>query len=110
MLRSLLIISAIPLLMSCGASTPIVGSLSPQAARREAHRDIQSGHMKLYLAGTIGVWPVGAEDADPALVKKLPLVDTLPSGCTNPQAGAAIDYARAYDREIVRYLRSQPHT
>src|SRR5260370_41343353 len=107
MLRSLLIISAIPLLMSCGASTPIVGSLSPKAARREAHRDIQSGHMKLYLAGTIGVWPVGAEDADPALVKKLPLVDTLPSGCTNPQAGAAIDYARSEERRVGKECRSR---
>src|SRR6202035_5200635 len=89
---------------------PFVGRLSPQAAEREAHRDIASGHIKLYLAGTIGVYPVGVDSADFPLVKNLPRLDTLPSGCTNPQAGAGIDYARAYNREIVRYLRSHPHT
>jgi hypothetical protein len=108
-LRSFLLVSFGALAVSC-SSFPVVGSLSPQAAQREAHRDIQSGHMKLYLAGTIGVHTVGVEAADLALVKKLPRLDTLPSGCTNPQAGAGIDYARAYNREIVRYLRSHPVT
>ena len=96
------------LMCSC-ATAPLVGSLSPQAAQREAHRDIQSGHMKLYLAGTRGVYTVGVEAADLPLVKGLPRLDTLPSGCTDPNANAGITYAEAYNQEIVRYLRSHPH-
>lgn len=89
---------------------PIVGSRSPQAAQREAHRDIASGHMKIYTAGTIARHEIAIAPEDKAIVRKLPRDDSLPAGCTVPEAGPAIDYARAYNREIVRYLRRHPQT
>lgn len=84
---------------------PVVGNLSPQAAEREARRDIESGQIKLYRAGTIASTEVGVEPQDRALVSKLPRDDTMSGGCTDPDASAHIAYARAYNRVIVRYLR-----
>jgi len=95
---------AAALAASC-ASTPIVGSLSPEAAAREAWRDIASGKMKLYRAGTLGSYEVGVEPEDQDLVRRLPRDNSLPQGCTDPNAGSAIEYARAYNVRIVRYLR-----
>jgi hypothetical protein len=96
-------------LIACSA-IPLVGSLSPQAAERVARRDIASGHMKLYRAGTIASSEVGVEPQDRALVNKLPRDDSLSRGCTDPDASAHIAYARAYNREIIRYLRGHPKT
>lgn len=95
---------AAALAVSC-ASAPIIGSLSPQAAAREAWRDIASGKMKLYRAGTEASYEVGVQPEDQDLVRRLPRDNSLPQGCTNPNAGSAIEYARAYNVRIVRYLR-----
>jgi hypothetical protein len=108
-MRFVLLTAFASLICSC-ASTPLIGSLSPQAAQREAHRDIQSGRMKIYLAGTIGTYEVGVDERDRALVAKLPRAKTLPVGCNHPEASAGIDYARAYNKEIIHYLRGQPST
>jgi hypothetical protein len=97
------------LLCAC-SSMPIVGSLSPQAAQREAHRDIASGHMKIYLAGTIASHEVGVAPEDRVLIKRLPRDNRLSGGCTDPDASAHIAYATAYNREIVRYMREHPKT
>lgn len=65
-----LFLTTVALTVPC-ASAPLRGNFSAQAARREAHR-IQSGHIKIYLAGTHGVYAVGVEDRDTALVANLP--------------------------------------
>ena len=97
------------LCLSACASTPLVGSLSPQAAERAAHRDIAAGHPHIYIAGTRGSSEVGVEAQDYALVARLPRDHSLPIGCTSAGASEAVGFARAYNREIVRYLRSRPN-
>jgi hypothetical protein len=109
MLRSLLLSFCALSAVAC-SSVPLIGSLSPQAAQREADRDIASGHMKLYRAGTIASTEVGVAPEDRALVAKLPRDDRMSHGCTDPDASAHIAYARAYNREIVHYLRGHPST
>jgi len=104
-----LILFGIALLVGC-SSVPIVGSLSPQAAQREADRDIASGRMKIYRAGTIASTEVGVALEDRGLIKRLPRDDRLSGGCTDPDASAHIAYATAYNREIVRYLRAHQRT
>ena len=95
---------AAALAASC-ASTPIVGNLSPQAAAREAWRDIASGRMKLYRAGGIASTEVGVEPEDRDLVRRLPRDDSLSHGCDDPNLTSEVEYARAYNVRIVRYLR-----
>lgn len=97
------------LAVSC-SSVPLIGSLSPVAAQREAHGDIASGHMKIYIAGTRASGPVGVDSQDLALIRKLPRDQRLSKGCIDPDASAHIAYARAYNREIVRYLRGHRNT
>jgi hypothetical protein len=109
MARSFVLFLACIVLSGC-SSIPLIGSLSPQAAEREAHRDIASDHMKLYRAGTIASTEVGIKPQDRALVSKLPRDDRLSSGCTDPDASAHIAYARAYNKAIIRYLREHPQT
>jgi hypothetical protein len=104
------LVSLVACLICACSSLPIIGKLSPQAAQREAHRDIASGHMKIYTAGTIARSEVGIAPEDKGIIRKLPRDDSLPAGCTVPEAGPAIDYARAYNREIVRYVRTHPQT
>ena len=93
--------------VSC-ASAPLIGSLSPQAARRAARRDIVGDRMRIYMAGTIASSEVGIEPADHELVARLPHDHGLPQGCTTPDAPEAVNFARAYNLEIVRYLRTHP--
>jgi hypothetical protein len=107
-LRLLIPVFVALLVVSC--AMPFVGSLSPEAAVREAHLDIASGHMKLYRAGTRASYTVGVESADLPLVAHLPRDDRLSHGCTDPLASEHIAYARAYNKEIVRYLRGHPST
>ncbi len=97
------------MLASC-AYAPFIGDLSPQAAVREAQRDIASGHMKLYRAGTRASYEVGVDAADRPLVADLPRDDRLSLGCTDSQASAHIAYARAYNRQILQYVRGHPKT
>jgi acetyl-CoA acetyltransferase len=95
---------AAALAVSC-AATPFVGSLSPQAAAREAWRDIASGRMKLYRAGGRASTEVGVEPEDRDLVRRLPRDDSLSHGCDDPNLSFEVEYARAYNVRIVRYLR-----
>ena len=97
------------LTVSC-VSAPFIGSLSPQAGERAAHRDIASGRMKIYRAGTRASSEVGVEPADRAFVAQLPRDSTLPIGCTVPHASEAVDFARAYNRQIVIHFRTHPST
>ena len=105
-----IIVAAVALLSCSCASTPLVGSLSPQAGERAAHRDIQSGHMRIFVAGTQFSSEVGVAPQDRPLVQKLPRDRSLPIGCTVPHASEAIGYARAYNRQIILYLRGHANT
>lgn len=92
--------------ISLSAASP---DLSPDAAKAEAQRDINAGHMKIYVAGTEGAYEPGVKKHDLTLLSKLPRDRSLPMGCTVPRASEAIDYAEAYNREIIRWLRGSKH-
>src|SRR5437588_166059 len=96
---------AILLLTALTACASAPHDFSPQAGRVAAQRDIASGHMRIYIAGTEAAGPVGVDPADRALVSSLPIDRSLPIGCTVPHASEAIDFARSYNRKIVRHLR-----
>ena len=97
----------LPLLMLGAMSLfAATADLSPDAARAEARRHISAGHIKIYVAGTEYGYEPGVEKHDRTLVSKLPRDRSLPMGCTVPRASEAIDYAGAYNREIIRSLRS----
>jgi hypothetical protein len=95
--------------LSC-SSTPPASSLTTQAARTEAHRDIASGHMKIYFAGTRAAGPVEADaPGDWALISKLPQDHRFSKGCIDPDSQIHIAYARAYNQVIILYLRDHPN-
>ena len=108
-MNNICVFTAVAALTCSCASTPFFGSLSPQAARRAADRDIQTGHLRVFVAGTRASTEVGIDNPeDLPLVRNLPRDRSLPIGCTAPHASEAIDYARAYNWQIVRYLRLHP--
>lgn len=80
------------------------GSLSIHAARNEARRDLQAGHPKIYVAGTIGGYEPGVPPTARSLVARLPRSSKLPMGCTNPYAKEGIAYAKAYNEVIVSHI------
>ena len=80
--------------------------LSPEAAKAEAQRDINAGHMRIYLAGTEYGYEAGLERRDVPLVRTLRRDYSLPMGCTVPRAPEAIAYAEVYNQAIIRWLRS----
>ncbi len=84
--------------------------LSPEAAVRDAKRDIKVGHMRIFMAGTEYGYEAGLERRDVPLVRRLPRDYNLPMGCTDPQASAAITYATAYNRAIIQHFRRANHT
>jgi len=98
----LALVAVLLILCSC-SSVPIVGSLSPQTARRQAQRDFASGHSKLYEAGGYASYVPGIEGYE-ALVAKLPRDASL-AGCTNPKVGYSDGFATAYNKEIVLLLQ-----
>jgi hypothetical protein len=107
LLRLVILFVSAAFSVSC-ANAPFFGSLSPEAAVREAHRDIASGHMKLYRAGTRASYEVGVEQSDLALVASLPRDNRLSRGCMDSLASEHAEYARAYNTEIVHYCRAHP--
>ncbi len=107
-MKRLAILLAIPC-MSCNSAS-LVGRYSPQAAKREAGRDIASGHMKVYLAGEDAAFEVGVTPGDHHLVEHLPQDHSLPTGRTVPHAAEATVYAETYNRAIIRYLRIRPNS
>jgi hypothetical protein len=89
-------------LISCGSPQR---DLSPEAGRVAARRDIAARHLRLYIAGTETAGPVGVKPRDRALVSSLPEDRSLPIGCTVPRASEAVEFARAYNQEIIGHLR-----
>lgn len=100
---SIALTAAATILCSC-ASTPFVGDLSPQAARRQAQRDFTAGAPKIYAAGGFAVFEPGIADKDKTLVAKLPRNGRF-AGCTNPKVRYSVGYATAYNQEIISLLR-----
>ena len=95
----LLMISAVSLLAASA-------DLSQDAAKAEAQRDIRAGQMKIYIAGTEGAYEPRRHEARPCIALAALRDRSLPMGCTVPRAPEAIVYAEAYNRAIIRWLRS----
>jgi hypothetical protein len=94
------------MLMICSCSTtPIIGSLSPQAGKRQAERDFAAGKPQIYLAGGFGSYEPGISPDQESLVAKLPRNPSM-TGCTNPKAQDGDGYAKAYNQEIIVLLQS----
>jgi hypothetical protein len=96
---------AILLLSAVTACAVPPRDLSADAGRAAAKRDITAGHMRIYIAGTEASREVGVESRDRALLASLPRDRSLPIGCTVPHASEAVEFAHAYNREIIRHLR-----
>jgi hypothetical protein len=97
--------SFILLWLTTVASSASPRDLSPEAAVRDAKRDIKVGHMRIYMAGTEYGYEAGLERRDVPLVRTLRRDYSLPMGCTDPKAAAAIAYATAYNRAIIEHNR-----
>jgi len=94
------------MLMVCSCSTtPIFGSLSPQAGKRQAERDFAAGKPQIYRVGGFASFEPGITPEQETLVTKLPH-NTSMTGCTNPKAQDGVGYAKAYNQEIVVLLQS----
>jgi hypothetical protein len=102
-LSALTLALAAALLGAC-ASTPLAGKLSPSAARQQAQADFAAGRPMIYSAGGIALFDPGIAPGDRALVAKLPRNGRL-AGCTNPQVRYSVDYATAYNQEMIALLR-----
>ena len=108
MTRSLIFAIAAAVFAAAGVSAR---DLSPAAAEAEARRDIAAGHLKIYVAGGRASSEVGVSAADQHLVRALPHDRRLSFGCTDHDLPQHVAYAEAYNRLVVRYLRSRhPHT
>ena len=96
----------VAILTACSCSTtPIVGSLSPQAGKRQAERDFAAGNPQIYKAGGYASFEPGISSDQESLVAKLPRNTSL-TGCTNPKAQDSVGYAKAYNQEIIVLLQS----
>jgi hypothetical protein len=93
------------LLLSAVAACAGPRDFSAVAGRTAAKQDIMSGHMRVYIAGTEAASEVGVESRYRALLESLPRDRSLPIGCTVSHAGEAVEFARAYNLEIIHYLR-----
>src|SRR4030095_993084 len=90
------------LLCSC-ASMPLIGELSPQAARQQARRDFAAGAPKIYRAGGRASFEPGITETQRHLVAGLPRDSSL-VGCTNPRVQYSAAFATAYNQEIISLL------
>ena len=97
-------IAAMLTVCSC-STTPIVGSLSTHAGKRQAEQDFAAGNPQIYVAGGYASFEPGIADDQKALVAKLPR-NTSMTGCTNPKAQDSVGYAKAYNQEIIVLLQS----
>jgi hypothetical protein len=104
MKNSTLVFIVLPILLSSCRSTPVVGELSPKAATRQAQQDYTRGHPKIYKAGGYVAYEPGILDNQQLLVANLPRDGSL-AGCTNPNVRYSIDFATAYNREIVSLIQ-----
>jgi len=100
MRHSTLILFLLPILLSSCTSVPVVGEFSPQAAKRQAQQDYARGHAKIYEAGGYATYEPGILNDQRIIVANLPRDGSL-AGCTNPKVRDSVDFATAYNREII---------
>ena len=106
-MRPLRLVVSLQVLLFVGcASIPIAGNLSTERARVDAYDAIKSDRISICLAGTRGVYPVGVTEAELPLIASIPK-RKLPSGCIEPNAAAAIAYAREYNKIIIMHITSE---
>ena len=88
----------------CIAADP---TWNPADAAKEAEKDIRSGHIKFYWAGSVGVGPVGVPME---VAKKYPRADAGVGCVTNdiPLRERQEEYARRYNQKIYAYI-TQKH-
>jgi hypothetical protein len=95
----------------CVCAVAHARDLSPAAAVTEARRDIESGHIKIYIAGGRAANEAGVARSDLDLIRGVPRDQRLSQGCVDSDLPQHLAYAEAYNRIIVQYLRSHhPHT
>jgi hypothetical protein len=95
-----------PMLLICSCSTtPIIGSLSPQAGKKQAERDFAAGKPQICRVGGFTSFEPGISPDQESLVSKLPR-NTSMTGCDNPSAQDGVGYAKSYNQEIIVLLQS----
>ena len=101
------ILPIVGLVITAGLCIAADPTWNPADAVKEAERDIRSGHIKFYWAGSVGVGPVGVPME---LAKKYPRVDAGVGCITNdiPLRERQQEYARRYNERIFAYV-SQKH-
>lgn len=101
-MKSLLILSlsVATAVFASSQAAPPVEDLSPKAARAQARRDFASGHPQIYKAGGFEIFEPGITEEQKKLVAHLPRNGSL-AGCTNPKGLQAVEFATAYNQEIV---------
>lgn len=101
------------LLTACGSKPPdeVGHVLATQSltqirayARQAAQMDLSRGQPRICWAGTRGTEAVGIPDESLKRLQHLPRYP-LPVGCTDPLAIRAVQFARAYNEEILRLWR-----
>ena len=102
----ILILTTLAVMLSrdVSASEPPV-DLSVAAAERDAQRDIATRHLQIYIAGEKHS-PVGIPVSDLPLVHDLPVNGSISLGIIDSRLREHVAYAEAYNRVILRYVRS----
>ena len=103
-MKILHVLSIILFVGHCFAADP---TWNPADAAKEAEKDIRSGHIKFYWAGSVGVGPVGVPME---IAKEYPRVDAGVGCVTNdiPLRERQEEYARRYNAKIYAYV-TQKH-
>lgn len=72
-----------------------------------AREDIRDGTPHVAWAGSIGLYRPNIPPDKEHLVAKLPPLNGLPGGCTNPLVRQGMTFATAYNGELVKHLPLQ---
>lgn len=107
-LLSIVVLAAIGCLLGCASPYHFSKREVRREALQEAAAAISNGQLYIYEAGTFDTHETpGVATEDSHLIGDLPR-KSLPSGCTNPQAGRSVAYAETFNREIVQHLIQKP--
>jgi hypothetical protein len=86
------------------ASTFSIDEVGKEALK-DASKAIAEDHVYVCDAGTIAIYTPGISEKDKKIIANLPH-RTLPSGCTEPLAFHSITYAKIFNQEILRHLKT----
>jgi len=89
---------------ACAAPDPI----DKASGAAQARRDLAAGKVKVLVGGGIAVFAPAVPDKDPRFAKIAR--ESVPCGCTSPQAREWFDYAGGYNAVVVDYVRDQKRT